>query len=220
MNKLIQNSTEYFQKGEKPSLLILSGTHGDEFKVIESVTSFIKDKYENLPSFLFIPAVSPSAVKQKTRVNVNGVDLNRIFKGSIQDKEAIAIQTILNPFHFKISLSFHEDPENESFYMYDSGLFEPEQLQVFKDLLHTSNVLLFSGIDDSEDPLLGLTIQEGYYSVNPKYDYSDGYLMDYVIQNKICERFITLEIPGKVSQEENLRITSAVMNSLREVLIF
>lgn len=216
----IRNSMKYFQKGDTPSLLILSGTHGDEFRVIESVTAYIDKNYSSLPDFLFVPEVSPSAVKRKTRLNCRNVDLNRIFTGTIHDEESTSLKEIIDPFHFHLCLSLHEDPDQHAFYMYDSGTFEPSKLSQFKHSLLAAGVSLFSGIDDPDDPILGNMIKEGYYSINPTYDFSGGFIMDYAIKNNICDRFITLEIPGKVDQEENKRITSVVMNALRLALGF
>jgi len=220
MDKFTRDTTIFFQKGTHPSILLLSGMHGDEFRVIESLITILQEHEAKIPDFIFIPQVSPSAVKQKTRLNSRGVDLNRIFTDDVRDEEGVALLSIIQPYHFPLCLSFHEDLDSNSFYMYDSGRVEDGKLEEFRATLKRSNIPLFSGIDDPQDPVLGCTITDGYYSVQQKYTYSDGFFMDYVIRNKICDRFITLEIPGTVNREENLRITSEVFQALRKMINF
>ena len=110
----------YFQKGKSPKLLLMSGTHGDEYGVIQPLKNII-DKYsEKLPDFIFIPEFSPTAVKLKTRRNKFNHDVNRNFFENTDDPEAKTVMNIVANFNFKMGISFHEDIEYDSFYMYDS----------------------------------------------------------------------------------------------------
>jgi len=59
----------YFLSGNNPQLLIVSGTHGDEFAIISSLDEIIQKYIDDLVPFMYIPELSPSAVRQKTRTN-------------------------------------------------------------------------------------------------------------------------------------------------------
>ena len=48
-------SFEYFIKGKNPKLLIHSGTHGDEFEVIDIVKKCVLKYEDKLPDFVFVP---------------------------------------------------------------------------------------------------------------------------------------------------------------------
>src|SRR3989344_8617189 len=77
----------YFLKGSHPKLLIHSGTHGDEYEVIDLVEKYIRRYEAKLPDFIFVPKVSPSAVAAKTRKNSQNADINRTFSTNSIDPE-------------------------------------------------------------------------------------------------------------------------------------
>lgn len=76
---------------ESPTILLLTGIHGDEKSTVWSTVQFIKQLLtnwhtkDNLESILsnvnlkIIPIANPSGYNANTRVNLHGVDLNRNF---------------------------------------------------------------------------------------------------------------------------------------------
>ncbi len=90
-----ETKLKYFIKGSNPRLLIHSGTHGDEWGVIEPVKLAVKKYEDQLPDFVFVPEVSPSAVMNRTRVNSGSVDLNRSFTEGTNESEVLANMKII-----------------------------------------------------------------------------------------------------------------------------
>lgn len=193
---------EYFVKGNNPKLLIHCGTHGDEFESIDIVKKYV-EKYEvNLPDFVFVPVVSPSAVKSRTRFNKNGKDLNRIFFSDSTEIEVRENANILDNYKFDLMVSFHEDPENDSYYIYDEGLDINESVRV---LAHNQKIKqlgmkLLNGVDDPNDPHLGHKFVDGYNKLVIPKDYkNNGMATVWAIAEKKTKNSLTAEIPGKLS---------------------
>lgn len=196
-------STElpYYLSGEKPQLLISSGIHGDEYEIIEFVKKAIERNCDDLPPLLFIPAMSPSAVEQKTRHNKENLDLNRHFYANSPSVESKAVQGLLSNHNFLHTISFHEDPAQDKFYLYDSGLLTNlRNFSEFKSQIAHIGVSLLNGIDDPEDPLLGHNVSDGYVSISPgKFLKNSGPFETWLINQVISQRVIAPEIPGKLS---------------------
>ena len=196
---------EYFQKGTNPKLLIHSGTHGDEFEVIEFVKNAVK-KYENcLPDFIFVPVVSPSAVKLKTRFNNNGKDLNRVFFSDSTEIEVQENANILYGHNFDLMVSFHEDPDNDCYYVYDEGIDNIESNKVLdhNQKLKKLGIKLLNGIDDPNDPHLGQEFVDGYNRlIFDKHPENNGMATVWAIAEKKAKNSLTPEIPGKIDLEK------------------
>ena len=71
------NSIELFMNKEHNSVLVLGCMHGDEPQGEYLINKYIKKRPNT--RLMFVPCVNPDGVKAKTRVNSNGVDLNRNF---------------------------------------------------------------------------------------------------------------------------------------------
>lgn len=197
------NSVNYYLQGTQPKLLVVSGTHGDEHEVIESVEKSLDSLKDQLGSFLYIPHVSPSAVEQRSRLNTNEQDLNRLFTPEAREPEVIANQQIVSPHSFELCLNFHEDYERTEFYFYDSHLM-PEAARSRMERELTSNGFeLYTGVDDPSDPMLNFEIKDGYFSAEKtKMNPDSGMFSDYLIANQIARRSLVFEIPGLLSQDQ------------------
>jgi protein MpaA len=73
---------EMFKLGDGPfKILLLGGVHGDEPEGYTFMENFLRrgdwKPYENKLSIYVIPRVNPDACLANTRLNANGVDLNR-----------------------------------------------------------------------------------------------------------------------------------------------
>ncbi|MDZ4221514.1 MAG: hypothetical protein U1C18_01420, partial [Patescibacteria group bacterium] len=108
----------YYIRGDNPGLLLLSGAHGDEYQVIDSVAAALGARTGRVPDFLYIPHVSPSSVAKGTRTNYRGCDINRQFVKESDDTEAQTVMALLKGRAFDACISFHEDPQLSEFYMY------------------------------------------------------------------------------------------------------
>ena len=192
-------SITYFVKGENPKLLLLTGMHGDESGVIDSVTSYVEQNAEKLPDFLYIPQVSPSAVAAKTRINSFNHDVNRQFFDDPKDPEVANTITIISPHHFNLCLNFHEDPDlTREFYLYDTHLMPAQELEEYKKYILNAGAILHTGIDDAFDENLKLQVNDGYVSTPQGFfPAAAGFAGVYLIDHSIVKRFINPEIPGK-----------------------
>ncbi|HYE59580.1 MAG TPA: hypothetical protein VEA18_00140, partial [Candidatus Kapabacteria bacterium] len=143
---------EYREKGENPSWLIYSGTHGDEAGVISSIETVLSSEEKNFPSFLWVPMVSPSAVANGTRNNARGVNVNRDFFDHSTEPEVQANISLIRGKVFEYFIDIHEDPSTELFYLYDSWNIpdNPMMQHLFRTIQNTG-VGLYDGIDDPDD---------------------------------------------------------------------
>ena len=209
LNQKQTGPIKFWQKGNNPEVLIHTGTHGDEWRVIEPTTEYILANADSLPDFIYVPEVSPSAVASKTRVNGNNLDLNRNFFDHSSDEEIKANLEILNSHDFTKTLSIHEDIGYKEFYLYDSGVIKKEEWQEFILKLKEIDIDVLNGLDDPEDPVLGTVFKDGYFSTS-HLDLSKsnfGTLSEYLAINKDQARYFTIEVPTQsTSQQKKLLI--------------
>jgi hypothetical protein len=208
------NNTEYIVSGSDPKFLVLSGMHGDEHEVVDCQKKYIEANQKNLPPFVFIPQASPSAIALKTRTNKEGHDINRTFIDPPMDQEAAAIIHILSTHQFDFCINIHEDPDRtNSFYLYDTEIMKPNDLQRFREAMLKTGTALFNGIDDLEDISLGFQVVDGYIStpVEETFDTS-GFLSGWLIRHNIAKRVLVPEIPGKASIAQKQKLVNAILD--------
>lgn len=186
----------YHKKGSNPKLVILSGTHGDEYHVIEPLIELVQAEYSILPDFLFIPEVSPSAVDNRSRKNKFGHDINRGF-GKLVDDEILTLKKLFTSLTDGVVVSFHEDLENQQFYFYDTSSLGETLLEDFRASVRKLEVPLFSGIDDPTDPALSYEIKDGYIDLVGVADENGPFIEDWAMFGGNFSRFFTFEIPYK-----------------------
>src|SRR3989338_2741991 len=202
-----------------PRILLVSGIHGDECEVIDFVKEAVQHYSAALPPLLYIPELSPSAVRQKTRLNSEGKDINRCFFSDTDVFEVLEAQKVLLPHYFQLAVSFHEDPSQDQFYLYDTGVsHEIPSVQHFLNYLCEIGVSLWSGIDDDNDPFLGYEVVNGRASVPPgrlSRERNKGIFEIWLINTLIAEHVLTLEIPGKAP----LKIKRAIVDAFFRLVI-
>lgn len=205
---------EYFTKGEKPTLLLLSGMHGDEYGVIEHVISYVEKHESEFPDFLFIPRVSPSAIARKTRRNENNKDLNRSFIDPPIESEVHDVMDIIHEHHFTWCINFHEDPDlKRTFYLYDTDELPEPDLTALRESIKNTGAQLHTGIDDPLDANLGLQVTEGYIST--PYDTMPqdvGFSWVWFYKHNLVDRSIDIEIPGQAPSELKQTLVETVFS--------
>jgi hypothetical protein len=199
-----KSGVEYFIKGKVPKIVIQTGTHGDEYGVIQSVEKAIRKYETQLQDFIFVPEVSPTAVKAKTRVNIRGSDLNRIFTSESKDQEVQDNMTLLEKYPSDFVVSFHEDPEHSDIvYVYDNG-FEGEDshTKIWLESIRKYGIKPLNGSDDPTDPALDFIFTDGYrffpYKGGEEFN---GMVVTWVLGEKLSQRFQIVEIPGQAEQK-------------------
>lgn len=202
MRYLIQGNVEYYVSGFSPKLLIHTGTHGDDPGVISIVEQAVKKYSQLLPDLVFVPRVSPSAVVLGTRVNAEGIDINRSF---YTDSELTEVQDnikILTQFTFDLAVSFHEDPEFDCFYIYDSSRKNgsTELVIAFNQYLLSKGVLLLNGLDDPNDEDLGYEFVNGYRKFYHDIRMQDnGMINVWLLNHGVARQTLLPEIPGNIT---------------------
>ena len=215
LTKKIPGTINYYQKGTKPVLLLLSGTHGDEYGVIDPLKKTIDKYLDKLPDFVFIPEVSPTAVKLKTRRNEFDNDVNRNFFENTDDPEAKSVMDIVAKYKFKLGVSFHEDIEYDSFYMYDSQKMNSDLLNNFKTKVKKLGIGLYSGVDDIHDVTLGVTITNGYFAPSQKSTkITNGDFWEWSLINEYVKRLLYPEIPGNLPLKDKIFLVGLIFKDL------
>lgn len=207
----------YFLSDNEPEILIHAGTHGDEYEVIELVEMALKKYERRMRPFLFVPAVSPSAVSQRTRKSINGLDMNRDFTDSSSDFEIRANMDLLTDKRFDLFVSFHEDPGLREYYIYDVGYSKAESKKILEHnkYLKENGVKLLNGVDDPEDPFLGYEFIDGYLKfVHPEDYHDDGTISAWALNRHICDEYLCPEIPGKLSLEIKKEIVDSFFEKI------
>lgn len=193
-------------------ILLLSGIHGDEYEVILSIKKYLKNN--NLSSFLYISKVSPSAVRKRTRNNINNIDLNRSFFDNSKDKEIIDLKQKLQGKTFFCMFAFHEDCDRKNeFYMYSSHNINTQIFIDFEKRLHKINVRLFDGIDDPKDPILNNVITHGLFISSVKKE-EKGTLWPWLEKNNHIKHYVDFEIPAKASQKKKNELVQIIFDYL------
>lgn len=194
----------YYTSGDNPKLLVHTGTHGDEYEVIEIVHKALEKYEKDLPHFLFVPKVSPSAVALKTRTNIRGHNLNRDFFSDSGDEEVRANIQIIKDHKFDLFLSIHEDYEFPEYYIYDWG-YNPnpnEDVLRHNRFLKDNGVKLLNGVDDPSDVSLQHEFKDGYNkTVHTKSNVDDGFLSSWILNRHIAKDYLLPEIPMKSPRE-------------------
>jgi hypothetical protein len=191
---------ECWEKGETPKLLIHCGTHGDEYEVIAIVREAVGRFGDDLPNFIFVPEVSPSAVRRRQRHNGRGQDVNRIFLEGTKDFEVRGNVAILERGPFELLVSFHEDPDFNRYYVYDIGVdANPTGLvRAHNRWLKSQGIELLNGVDDPDDPDLGFRFTEGYRRFVHQPDVGDdGMIATYGMNRGLFSQAMLPEVPGR-----------------------
>ncbi len=220
--EISETGQKFFQKGANPKLLIVSGTHGDEYEIVPLVEAAVFKYRDQLPDFLYVPQVSPSALALRTRKNKDEIDVNRGFVIPPVSLEVKKLMELWEKYNFEIFLTFHEDPQFLDFYLYDGEtaenyakyrLDDKEPFRLLQQDLLAAGINLYTGVDDPEDPKLGYQVTNGYAHwgmiVN---DHSADYWL--LIDTGRAKQVINPEIPGKLSLGLKEKIIEVIFERL------
>lgn len=201
----------YWNHGENPRILIVSGAHGDEYSVVSIVADEIERRAPMMLDFIFIPEMSPSAVARKTRENHVGEDIERHFINATHHGEARAIMEFLRNKTFDICLSFHEDREWDGFYLYDvaSQSYQKELRMICKRVARIGTPL-HTGLDDGNDPYLGHSVENGYVHIPFNNVMAEKpFFGSWLLGNAIAKRMVVFEVPMRADVDQKKRIVHA-----------
>ena len=109
--------------GPRP-VYIGGGIHGDEPGGVWAVMEFLK-RYPSLPDwyqrfeFTVLPCINPFGFEHNTRVNAEGIDLNRQFRNPSPPAEVRFVKHAAADRPFLLAMEFHEDVDTPGFYLYE-----------------------------------------------------------------------------------------------------
>ena len=110
--------------GNSKRVLISAGIHGDEPAGVEAICSLIEGKeylkFINSWEITLIPCINPFGYECGTRVNHEGVDLNRQFKSVSPSREVALVKSVFHENPFDLTMELHEDEDSSGYYLYHS----------------------------------------------------------------------------------------------------
>jgi len=109
--------------GNPKRVLISAGIHGDEPAGVETICSLIetRDYLDFMPKWeiTLLPCINPFGYERGTRINLEGMDLNRQFKSPAPPKEVALVQSVFDRA-FDMTIELHEDEDSSGYYLYQS----------------------------------------------------------------------------------------------------
>ncbi len=105
-----------------PVVSISAGIHGDEPAGVWALLSLVRDGLlDPRFSYRLWPCFNPTGFDAGTRVNAEGLDVNRTFGRGGNSPEAKAILTANRDRAFRLAIDLHEDHEADGFYLYETA---------------------------------------------------------------------------------------------------
>jgi hypothetical protein len=105
---------------ESPGLYVSAGIHGDEPAAPEALLRWAESNAAKLASWplLIFPCLNPWGIRNNTRTDAGGRDLNRLFHGNSHPVIA-AVRRVAGNRRFAVSLTMHEDYDAQGIYLYE-----------------------------------------------------------------------------------------------------
>ena len=104
---------------ERPRVLLIAGTHGDEPAGVEAALRLLERKTERPPAhFEILPCVNPHGYIRNRRLNSGGDDLNWSYL-RLDLPEIAAVHQVADNQRFDAVIDLHEDWESPGFYIYE-----------------------------------------------------------------------------------------------------
>jgi hypothetical protein len=105
---------------------ISAGIHGDEPAGAEGLVTWAERHAHELNQWplMLLPCLNPAGLVSNTRVNEDGVDLNRLFDRKTSPV-VNALRQLLDSHRFALALTLHEDYDGQGAYIYEVQRLAP-----------------------------------------------------------------------------------------------
>jgi hypothetical protein len=124
-----QHAVHYLQTkalSQSGGIYISAGIHGDEPAATEALIEWAEKNVRDLRRMplLLLPCMNPWGLTKNSRLNEEGLDLNRLFHRD--DQPVIhAVKKLVAPYQFTAALMLHEDYDGQGFYLYEVERVKP-----------------------------------------------------------------------------------------------
>ncbi len=118
---------EVERPGDRPTVLLSAGMHGEEPAGVEAVLRWLEaDEWRRWPvSWRIFPCINPYGWERNYRRNRQRRDINRQFRHRTDTPEAELIKRLVRGRRFLFSMEFHEDVDASGYYLYEGRLHPP-----------------------------------------------------------------------------------------------
>jgi len=204
---------------------ITSGVHGDEpagpWALLSSVEAGLLDATF---SYRLWPCTNPTGYRAGTRVNADGIDVNRSFSDEKSSPESRAMMAENRDCRFALAMDLHEDFEADGFYCYEpvvdgraplsEGILEAIELAGFP--LQSLDHLFDLGYP--RDPRKAdqlRTLERGRVLVNAGAEtrFFAGLPLSLYLLRSATGRYITAETPRRRSWEDRIAMHRIVVTT-------
>ena len=203
-----------------PVVLLSAGVHGDEPAAPWALLSLVRDGLlDRRFGYRIWACTNPSGYEAGTRVNAEGIDVNRSFGRGGQSAEARAIVTANRDRKFALAIDLHEDFEADGFYLYEPIV--EDRAPYGASIVRAMDEAGFAVQDLVDDFELGYpleahhlrTLERGRVLPNPdaEREFFDGTPLSLHLLRRAAERALTLESPRKRAWNERIAMHRAAV---------
>lgn len=196
---------ESYNPNKNKKILLTGGIHGDEPATTAAIAQLIlQNELPSNHSYCIFPCLNPNGMRQGTRENADGVDLNRDYFKQQTNEVQTQLRKLETLPRFDVALLLHEDWESSGFYLYELSKENEPAIYGRNILDKVSSICPIETAGNIE----GMPADHGL--IHPKHRYldrDDWPEAFYMMQHK-TDNCLTLEAPSDF--ELNVRVKALI----------